>query len=137
MKYLIEKHKISERKACKIVQLCRASGRYQVKTDAQEDVLCQRIKAIAEERRRFGYLLLREGYKINHKRVYRLYKTQGLEVQKRKKRRKAVGSRVPARILTAANQRWSVDFVMDALADGRRIRLMTVVDDFTRESLKI
>ena len=142
MKYLIQEHKISERKACKIVQLCRSSGRYQVKRDAQEDELCRKIKAIAEERRRFGYrrigyLLLREGYKINHKRVYRLYKEQGLEIQKRKKRKKAVGSRIHTSVLTAANQRWSIDFVMDALADGRRIRLMTVVDDFTRESLKI
>ncbi len=100
MKYLVQEHKISERKACKIVQLCRSSGRYQIKKDAKEDELCRRIQAIAEERRRFGYrrigyLLMREGYKINHKRVYRIYKAQGLEVLKRKKRRKAVGSRVP------------------------------------------
>ena len=141
MKYLKEEHKISERQACNIVQLCRASGRYQVKRP-NEDELSQRIKVLAEERRRFGYrrigyLLLREGYKINHKRVYRLYKAQGLEVRKRKSRRKALGSRIPARVLSSANQRWSIDFVMDALADGRKIRLMTIVDDYTRESLKI
>ena len=142
MTYLRKEHKISERQACKIVQLCRSSGRYQIKKASDEDELCRRIKLIAEEKRRFGYrrigyLLLREGYKINHKRVYRLYKAQGLEVRKRKKRRKALGSRIPPRVLLSANQRWSIDFVMDALADGRRIRLMTIVDDYTRESLKI
>jgi putative transposase len=72
MKYLIQEHKTSERKACKIVQLCRSSGRYKMKKDAEEDELYQRIKAIVEERRRFGYrrigyLLMREGYRINHK----------------------------------------------------------------------
>lgn len=142
MQYLREEHKISERGACKIVQLCRSSGRYQTKKTLDEGELCQKIKSIAEERSRFGYrrigyLLKREGYKVNHKRVYRLYKAQGLEVQRRKKRRKALGTRVPPKVLTSANQRWSIDFVMDALADGRRIRLMTVVDDYTRESLKI
>lgn len=137
MRYLREEHKISERQACKIIQLCRSSGRYQGKKALDEDELCEKIKSLAEERSRFGYLLLREGYRINHKRVYRLYKAQGLEVRKRKKRRKALGSRVPPRVLTSANQRWSLDFVMDGLADGRRIRLMTIVDDCTRESLKI
>jgi putative transposase len=142
MRYLRDEHKISERQACKAVQLSRSSGRYKAKKAADEDKLCQRIKSLAEERSRFGYrrigyLLLREGYKINHKRVYRLYKAQGLEVRKRKKRRKALGARVPPKILTSANQRWSIDFVMDGLADGRRIRLMTIVDDCTRESLKI
>lgn len=142
MRYLQEEHKISERQACQIVQLCRASGRYQAKKLLDEEALRKRIKSLAEERSRFGYrrigyLLLREGYKINHKRVYRLYKEQGLEVRRRKKRRKAVGTRVPSKAVTAANQRWSLDFVMDALGDGRRIRLLTIVDEYTRESLKI
>lgn len=142
MKYLREEHQISERRACKIIQLTRASGRYQLKRASDEEELCQKIKSLAEERSRFGYrrigyLLLREGYKVNHKRVYRLYKAQGLQVQRRKKRRKAVGSRLPAKALKAANQRWSIDFVMDRLADGRRIRLMTIVDAYSRESLKI
>lgn len=142
MQYLIKEHEISQRKACKIVSLDRSSGRYQAKRATDEDELCQKIKSLAEERSRFGYrrigyLLLREGYKINHKRVYRLYKAQGLEVRRRKKRRKALGSRVASKVLTSANQRWSIDFVMDAIADGRKIRLMTIVDDYTRESLKI
>ncbi|HSW72134.1 MAG TPA: IS3 family transposase [Chlamydiales bacterium] len=142
MNYFIEKYKFSQRKACKIVQLCRASGRYTIKSNEENDEICKKIKLIAEERRRFGYrrigyLLLRGGYKINHKRVYRLYKTQGLEVQRRQRRRKVVSARLTPKTPSSINERWSIDFMMDSLADGRRIRLMNIVDDFTRESLKI
>ena len=97
---------------------------------------------IAHEKRRYGYrrihvLLKREGIDINHKKVFRLYKQLGLKVLKRGGRKRALGTRVVAMALTKKNQEWSLDFVHDVLANGRRIRMLTVVDDFTRESIKI
>lgn len=105
-------------------------------------MLLEKIKKIAFERRRFGYrrihlLLKKSGEQVNHKRVQRLYKEAGLKVIKRGGRKKALGSRLVKIAPQRANQRWSIDFVSDALYDGRRIRLFTVVDDFTRECLKI
>lgn len=82
-------------------------------------------------------LLKRDGMKINHKKLFRIYQELGLRVLKRGGRKRALGSRIVPISLTRKNQEWSLDFVHDALADGRRIRLLTIVDDFTRESLGI
>jgi putative transposase len=82
-------------------------------------------------------LLKREGMQINHKKLFRIYQRLGLKVLKRGGRKRALGQRVVPMPLTRINQEWSLDFVHDALANGRRIRLLTIVDDFTRESLKI
>lgn len=82
-------------------------------------------------------MLKREGLKVNHKRVYRLYKEIGLKVCRRGGRKRALGSRIAVEVLSKADQRWSLDFVSDALADGRRLRILTIVDDFTRECLKM
>ena len=102
--------------------------------------LRKRLTALAAERRRFGYrrlwvLLRREGFAVNHKRVYRLYREEGLSVRRRKRKRMAGVARVPRFAAERANQRWSMDFVSDALGNGRRIRVLTVIDDFTRECL--
>ena len=102
--------------------------------------LRQRLCTLAAERRRFGYrrlwvLLRREGFEVNHKRVYRLYREEGLTVRRRKRKRVTSIARVPRPTPARPNQRWSMDFVSDALANGRRIRVLTVIDDFTRESL--
>lgn len=99
-----------------------------------------RMREIANERRRFGYrrlaiMLRREGLAMNLKKVYRLYKEERLTVRKRGGRKRALGTRAPMSMPQDANQRWSLDFVQDALNDGRRFRILNVVDDFTRECL--
>ena len=100
-----------------------------------------RIKEIAEARVSYGYrrihvLLLREGWKVNHKRVYRLYKLEGLAMRKKKPRRRHVSgqNRSERSVATARNETWSMDFMSDELFNGNRIRLFTLVDNFTRES---
>ena len=102
-----------------------------------------RIREIAATRVHYGYrrvhvLLKREGFKDNHKRVYRLYREEGLSLRlKRPKRNKSARLRQPKQHVTAMNQIWSMDFVADALFDGRRLRALTIVDNYTRESLAI
>ena len=102
----------------------------------------QRLRALAGERRRFGYrrlhiLLAREGIAMNHKRLFRLYRQEKLGVRKRGGRKRALGTRSPMALPEAPNQRWSLDFVSDALNNGRRFRVLAVVDDFTRECLAL
>ena len=96
-----------------------------------------RLRDLATERPRWGYrrlavLLAREGHVLNHKLVHRLYREEGLAVRRRRKKRPAT-ARVPLTAPTRPNERWAMDFVSDALADGRKIRCLTVVDAFTRE----
>jgi putative transposase len=98
------------------------------------------MKELASERRRFGYrrlhiLLKREGWQVNWKKMYRVYREEGLTVRKRGGRKRAVGTRTPKTIPQGPNQRWSLDFMSDALADGRRFRVLNVIDDFSRECL--
>lgn len=139
MRSAIDRHGVSERRACRLVNLHRSVGRYICQ---EGDPLKDRIISIAHQRKRFGYrrihlLLKKEGEPINHKRVYRLYREAGLKVLKRGGRKRALGSRLPLLVLDSPNTRWSLDFVSDALADGRRIRILTIIDEFTRESLKM
>jgi len=103
---------------------------------------CERLKALAEERRRFGYrrlhvLLRREGHAVNKKRVQRLYREERLTVRRRGGRKRAMGTRRPMVTPLAPDQRWSLDFVSDQLTDGRRFRILAVVDDCTRECLAL
>jgi putative transposase len=131
---------LSERRACGLVGVDRATCRYQGRR-ADWPALRERLRGLAAERRRFGYrrlhvLLRREGYRVNLKRVYRLYREEGLAVRRRRRRRRVARGTplaVPARI----NERWSLDFLLDTLEDGRRVRLLAVVDDFTRACLAI
>jgi len=132
---------MSERRACKTIGCCRMTMRYKT-TRADDAGLRQRMKAIAHERRRFGYrrlhvLLKREGYVINHKRLFRLYREEKLAVRRRGGRKRAIGIRAPMKVPMAPNDRWSLDFVSDQLTDGRRFRILTVVDDCTRECLAL
>lgn len=136
----INEYEMSERRACQLVGVHRSVKRYKSRRNDEE--LSQRIKTLALEKRRFGYrriymLLRREGLHVNHKRVYRLYTAQGLKVRRRTGRKRALGARVVSSAPTGPNQRWALDFVHDALACGRRIRLLNVVDTFSRECLKI
>src|SRR5262245_31252807 len=132
---------MSERRACRVVAVDRSSVRYRRRRPA-DDALRERLKALAEERRRFGYrrlwvLLRREGHAVNRKRVYRLYKEERLMVRRRGGRKRAIGARSPLPAPLRPNQRWSLDFVHDQLTDGRRVRVLAVVDDYTRECLAL
>ena len=137
---LMKTHKMSERRACCLVGQNRSVKRYaSIKND---EVITDKIQKIAYEKRRFGYrriymLLKREGIQINHKKVYRIYSRLGLKVMKRKNRRKAMGERKVEALIICSNQRWALDFVSDALSNGRRIRLLTIIDTYTRQCLKI
>lgn len=109
---------------------------------ADDPRLIERLKAIAQERRRFGYrrltiMLRREGFVVNHKRVHRIYRAHGLQLRPRRKRgvRYIRGNAVTS--VSRANERWSLDFVHDTLSIGRKFRLLTIVDDFTRECIAI
>jgi putative transposase len=135
------KFELSERRACALVGLGRSTCRYQPRRQGCP-ALRERLRTLAGERRRFGYrrlhiLLRREGFAVNLKRIYRLYTQEGLTVRRRRRRRRVPRGvprlAAPSRI----NQRWSLDFVLDVLDDGRRFRILTVVDDFTRTCLAI
>lgn len=138
---LVANHKMSERRACRVIGCCRMSVRY--KTIRQDDpVLRDRLNALARERRRFGYrrlhvFLRREGHEVNHKRLFRIYREEGLHVRRRGGRKRAIGTRAPVAPPLLPNQRWSLDFVSDQMTDGRRFRILTVVDDCTRECLAL
>lgn len=136
----MSKHGLSERRACRIAKIHRSTYQHKRKIDDGNSVLRARMLEIAHERRRFGYrrlgiMLKREGYVVNHKKLYRLYREEGLAVKRRKGRKRALGTRRPMLVPNVPNQRWSLDFVSDALTDGRRIRVLCIVDDYTREAL--
>ena len=130
---------MSQRRACRVIDADRKSVRY--RSIRYEDVgLRERLRDLANQRRRFGYRplhiqLRREGVMINRKKTQRLYREEGLAVRRRHSRRRAVGTRAPAPVLALPNQRWSLDFVQDQMASGRRFRVLDVVDDMTRECL--
>ncbi|KPL55708.1 integrase [Prosthecomicrobium hirschii] len=132
---------MSERRACKATGFCRMTVRY--KTTLGDDAsLHGRMKAIARERRRFGYrrlhvLLRREGFEVNYKRPVRLNREERLTGRRRGGRKRAIGTRAPLMIPLRPNERWSLDFVADQMTDGRRFRMLGVVDDCTRECLAL
>ena len=130
---------LSERRACRLIGADRTSMRY-LRLRPDDGALRARLRALAHERRRFGYrrlfiLLRREGEVSGRNRIYRLYREEGLSVRRRKARRRAVGMRAPILIAARANARWSLDFVHDQFANGRRFRVLNIVDDVTRECL--
>ncbi len=137
--HLKSDHEMSERRACQLLECCRMTMRCaSVRPD--DTALRERMKAIAHERRRFGYrrihvLLKREGTIVNHKKLFRLYREEKLSVRKRGGRKRALGTRAPMFVPLAPNQRWSLDFVSDQFTDCRRFRVLTVIDDCTRECL--
>ena len=132
---------MSERRACRVAGADRSSVRYSRRRPDDRE-LRERLKELAAQRRRFGYrrlwvLLRREGYAVNKKRVYRLYRQERLMVRRRGGRKRAVGTRSPMPVPSGPNQRWSLDFVHDQMTDGRRFRILAVVDDATRECLAL
>nr|WP_157359552.1 IS3 family transposase [Caldimonas brevitalea] len=139
---MVQEHQLSERRACRLVGLSRDSYRHPPQADAQTQALAGRIVEIAHERRRFGYrrihdLLRPEFPNVNHKRVWRLYAAANLAVRKRKKVRRPPAERLPLQAATMVNEVWSMDFVSDSLANGRRLKCLTVADDFSHECVDI
>ena len=134
-----EAHGISERRACSIIGADRSPMRHGHRR-ADDAATRTRLKELAAERRRFGWrrlklLLEREGIPMNHKKLRRLYTEERLQVRRRGGRKRALGTRAPMALPQGPNQRWSLDFAADTLTDGRRFRILVVVDDFTRECL--
>jgi putative transposase len=134
-------HAVSERRACCVLAVDRSSARYRSCRPDDGEVR-ERLRALSRERRRFGYrrlhlLLAREGIAMNHKKLRRLYREEKLQVRRRGGRKRALGTRAPLSLPDGPNQRWSLDFVSDALSDGRRFRILAIVDDFTRECLAL
>ncbi len=132
---------VSERRACSTLGADRTSIRYR-STRPDDSRIRTRLRELAAIRRRFGYrrlhiLLKREGIIMNHKKLRRLYREERLQVRRRGGRKRALGTRAPMTLPQGPNQRWSLDFVSDAFADGRRFRILAVVDDFTRECLTL
>jgi putative transposase len=130
---------MSERRACTVIAADRKMVRYRSCRPADTE-LRSRLRELANQRRRFGYrrlfiLLRREGEPSGINRIYRLYREEGLMVRKRRGRRKALGTRAPILVEARPNARWSLDFVHDQLANGRRFRILNIVDDVTRECL--
>jgi len=138
---LCEEHGVSQRRACSALNVDRSTVRYQSRR-ADDEELRDAIKRASRERRRFGYrrihvMVQREGHMVNHKKLRRIYREEKLQVRRRGGRKRALGTRKPMVLPDAPNQRWSLDFVSDAFTDGRRFRILTVVDDFTRENLAL
>ena len=130
---------LSERRACLIIGADRTTVRYRSCRPADAE-LRGRLRELANERRRFGYrrlfiLLRREGEPSGVNRIHRLYREEGLSVRKRRARRKAVGTRAPILVEARPNARWSTDFVHDQFANGRRLRILNIVDDVTKQCL--
>jgi putative transposase len=133
---LMEEHQLSERHACKLLELDRTTCRYDARPDRNSE-LREALLALAREKPRYGYrrlwaLLTRGGWQANEKRIYRLYREEGLMVR-RLKRKRVTRARSAETLLSAPNQEWALDFVSDALANGRGLRGLTIVDSYTRE----
>ena len=139
---MIAQHHLSERRACSLVGLSRDSYRHPPEADQATIELSGKIIEIAQVRRRFGYRrihdLLRPQFPgVNHKRVYRLYSEAKLAVRRRRKAKRPTSERVPLQIAKSVNEVWSMDFVSDSLSNSRRIKCLTVADDFSHECVDI
>jgi putative transposase len=137
--WAVREKSYSQRRACRLVGLHPKTYRYAPKRSGDEE-LRRRLRELASQRRRFGYrrlglMLKRQGIKLNRKKLYRLYKEERLTVRKRGGRKRALGTRAPMAVPQGRNLRWSLDFVADTLVSSRRFRILTLVDDFTRECL--
>jgi len=129
--------KMSERRACKVIGCDRMTVRYRSRRP-DDPKLRERLRALAQERRRFGYrrliiFLRREGFVVNHKRLFRIYREEGLMVRKRKGRKRALGTRTLMPVPALPNDLWALDFVSDQLVCGRRFRILAIYDVCTRE----
>jgi putative transposase len=130
--------KVSERRACRVIPIARATQRYESQAKDQS-ALNIRLRDLAQSRLRYGYrrlhvLLQREGWRVNHKRVYRLYRLAGLALRLKPRKKRVSGLRGPKPVATRPDECWSMDFMADRLIDGRRFRVLTLVDNVSRVS---
>jgi putative transposase len=137
--YLQTDYKIGVTRACGLVQISRSSYGYQSRRPSDAPLRLA-IRKKAQERKRWGYrrlqvLLQREGHMDNHKRIHRIYKEEGLQVRKRRRKRARTKRSFELLPSDGPNQRWSIDFMHDSTASGRKLRILNVVDDYTREAL--
>jgi putative transposase len=135
--YTVESFGLSIRKSCRLAGVCRATYAYRPR-DKGDGLLRLRLRALAEERRRFGCLRLhvmlkRDGLVVNHKRMERIYREEGLSLRLKRRKKKAAVLRVMLPQAEHANQRWSMDFAADSTLAGRRFRALAIVDDYSRE----
>jgi putative transposase len=142
MQYLVGRYAISTRRACRVLRATRSSAYYRSRKNPLLG-LRQRVRELAQTRVRFGYrrlrvLLLREGWQVGKERFYRVYTEEGLALRRKRPWRHATAvHREQRRPATCRNDIWSMDFVADELADGRRFRTLTILDVYTRECLDI
>jgi putative transposase len=134
--FVVDRFGLSQRRSCTLIDIDRTSCRY-VACREPDDALRARLRQLARERPRWGYRtlyeILRRDTVVNHKKVHRLYKLDGLQVRRRRRKRVAAADRVPLTRATRPNQRWSMDFTSDTLSNGRPFRTLNIVDDCTRE----
>ncbi|MFN5289418.1 MAG: IS3 family transposase, partial [Planctomycetia bacterium] len=136
------RYAISRRRICCVMQFSRTTDYYKSRKDPQE-ILCMRLRDLAASRIRYGYrrlhvLLRREGWKVNLKRVHRLYRLEGLSMRKKTPHRKVSCQKRENRpLVQSPNQVWSMDFMSDTLANGQSVRILTILDVCTRESIAI
>ena len=133
----LEDYEVSERRGCRLIELHRSVFYYQSRKK-DDRALRMRLKELAYSRPRYGYrrltvLLQREGWAVNHKHVYRIYGEEGLRVQTKRSKKRAAQRRLKPLPATGPGERWSIDFVSDQLADGRRFRVLTAIDQVSRE----
>ena len=136
---------VSERRACKVIGQSRMTQRYKTKCPDTDKALTAEIKKLAKKHKRYGYRMItaklhQEGWVVNHKRVQRIWQKEGLQVPYRRKFKKAKGSSENSCAVKKAehpNDIWTYDFMSDQTEDGRKLKLLTVLDEFTRESLAI
>lgn len=142
VKWMMERFGVSERRACSVLGVHRSAIRRKP-SRAPQDFLLSRIRDIASTRVKFGYrrihtLLQREGWQVNHKRVYRLYREEGLHLTRPSRHKRKSLVRCPDKaVATCPNECWAMDFVSDQLYNGKRFRALTVLDVYTRECLAI
>ncbi len=130
--------RVSERRACRVAGIPRSTCRYRSVAPDQA-LLRMRLRDLAAARVRYGYrrlhvLLQREGWRVNHKRIHRLYREEGLSIRVKPKRKRVSGLRVQPPRAERPQERWSMDFLTDSLLDGRRFRVLTLVDNVSRVS---
>jgi len=135
--YLMTSHELSQRRACGLIGITRRSLRTMPAPDRNQE-LRQRLRVLAEERRRWGCPMLyriirREGFRVNHQRVERLYREEGLSLRRGRRRKRLSHLRVVRERPQTLNHTWAADFIHDALFDGRRFRVLAVIDEWSRE----
>lgn len=140
--YMIERHGLSQRRACGLVTVSRTVMHYKPLTSELNIRIQQRLKELAEKHRRYGHIRLhvlirREGLMVNHKRTERIYRAEGLSLRIRRRKKYAAVVRSPLPEATRPNERWAIDFIQDSLWCGRKFKTFSVVDTFSRECLTV